>query len=145
MIIKISKSLLLINIKKSFYFIVFFAIPLKEFAQQPRWTPKHFVSNYDTSEFRPIIPKNDGSLKTYILSNVQIMDIDADSTTYTMSNTTALVCYEGMKVHGKRNGVFSVYVIDSSDHSKRYKIWEQTYQNDKLNGEWKVFTLHGTL
>jgi antitoxin component YwqK of YwqJK toxin-antitoxin module len=35
-------------------------------------------------------------------------------------------------------------VIDSLDHSKRYKIWEQTYSNDKLNGQWKTHTLRGT-
>jgi len=115
------------------------------FGQQPKWTQKHFVSSFDTSEFKITNPKNNGFLRTYILSQPQIVDIDDDSTTYIKGSVTALLCFEGQKINHKRNGIFNVYLIDSADHSKRYKIWEQEYSNDKLNGKWKVFTLHGTL
>ena len=115
------------------------------FGQQPKWTQKHFVSFFDTSAFKITNPENDGLLRTYILTQPQIVDIDDDSTTYIKGSVTALLCFEGQKINHKRNGIFNVYLIDSTDHSKRYKIWQQEYLNDKLNGKWKVFTLHGTI
>jgi antitoxin component YwqK of YwqJK toxin-antitoxin module len=36
-------------------------------------------------------------------------------------------------------------VIDHANHSLRYKIWEQTYLNNRLNGQWRMYALNGQL
>lgn len=113
--------------------------------QQPKYTFRKFAANFDTTEFKPVIPKKDGPLKTYISTDIQILDIDDNNTTYILGNVTALLCFEGQYKNGMRDGLFNVYVIDSLNHSKRYRIWQQTYSNDKLNGPWLTYTLRGTL
>ncbi len=121
------------------------ALSINVFGQQPKYTFKKFVSTLDTTVFKPVIPKKDGPLKTFITTGIQIMDIDDDNTTYVLGNVTALLCIEGQYKNGERDGKFNVYVIDSLDHSKRFRIWQQTYSKDKLNGQWLTYTLKGTL
>lgn len=55
------------------------------------------------------------------------------------------MCLEGTVWQGKRKGFFDAYYIDSLDHSKRYKVWEKFYDNDKINGPMTVYTLRGTV
>jgi antitoxin component YwqK of YwqJK toxin-antitoxin module len=113
--------------------------------QQPKYTFKSFVHEQDTAEFKISYPSNKGIVRTYVKGGAQIFDLDDDSTTYVMSEVGALLCFEGQERNKKREGIFKVYVIDSADHSKRYKIWEQTFVNDKLNGQWRTYTLRGSL
>jgi antitoxin component YwqK of YwqJK toxin-antitoxin module len=128
-----------------YFLFCFSALAIAAFGQQPKYTVKHFVSIYDTTEFKPVIPKKDGFIRTYIPSNIQIFDIDDDNKTLIMAGVSALVCFEGQQKNGKKEGVFNIFIVDSIDHLKRYKIWEQTYSNDKLNGQWRTYTLQGTL
>lgn len=114
-------------------------------AQQPAYTIKKFVSKMDTSEFKDIVPVRNGSSRTYLSINPEIFDIDDARSTYIFGVVRALVCVEGPFKNGTKNGLFTFYVIDSLDHSKRYKIWEQDITNDKINGQWKTFTLDGNL
>ena len=95
---------------------------LSSFGQQPRYTFKSFVRDNDTAEFKVTYPKSDGFIRTYIVAHPQIWDIDDDSTTFIMGGEKVLLCIEGQQKKGKKEGVFNVYLIDSSDHSKRYKI-----------------------
>lgn len=113
--------------------------------QQPDYTFKHFVTKLDTSEFKILNPKNVGVMRTYIESGAEIWDLDDANKTYIRGNQPVLLCIEGQKRNNKKEGVFSFYVIDSLDHSKRYKLWEEEYSNDKLNGQWRTYTLKGTL
>jgi len=113
-------------------------------AQQPRYTFRKFVTALDTTEFKIIHPK-DGLNRTYIPAHPEIWDIDDDSTTYIRGGQNALLCIEGYCKNNKKDGLFTTFLIDSTDHSRRYKIWEQNYSNDKLNGQWKIYTLHGTI
>jgi len=115
------------------------------FGQQPKYTFKKFVRTDDTLEFKRTYPARNGIEKTYIMANPEVWDRDDDSTTYIKGGQNALLCFEGNLKDNKREGIFKVYLIDSVDHSKRYKIWEQTFSNDKLNGQWRIYTLHGTL
>ncbi|MDA3613782.1 toxin-antitoxin system YwqK family antitoxin [Polluticaenibacter yanchengensis] len=126
-------------------FISFFSLVLTLSAQQPKYTAKQFVSSDDEKQFVRVIPEKDGFMKSYILLTPEIWDVDDDNTTYVVGGKKALVCIEGQVKSGKREGVFSSYILDSIDHTKRYKIWEQTYVNDKLNGEWRTFSLKGNL
>lgn len=115
-------------------------------SQQPNYTFKHFVRKLDTSEFKTVYPKNtDGNIRTYVETGVEIWDLDDDNRTYVRGSQPVLLCIEGQKRKGVREGVFSFYLIDSLDHSKKYKIWEEEYVHDKLNGQWKTYTLKGTL
>ena len=41
--------------------------------------------------------------------------------------------------------VFLIFFLLIVNHSRRYKIWEQSYANDKLNGEWRTYNLRGTV
>jgi len=112
-------------------------------AQQPRYTPKEFVKNIDTTEFKYINSQANGVCRTYILASITIWDLDDDSTTYITGNDSALICIEGQMKNSKREGVFNYYLIDKYDHSKNYKVYEQTFQDDKLNGQWRTFNLRG--
>lgn len=114
-------------------------------SQQPKYTAKYFVSADDPKEFVRIIPAKDGFCRTYILANPPIWDLDDNRSTYIKGGQAALLCVEGQYKAGLRDGVFTFYLIDSLDHTKRYKIWEQTFLKDKLNGEWRTFSLAGTL
>lgn len=99
----------------------------------------------DTTKFKVIVPGADGFVRTYLSIHPAFWDLDDDSSTYIRGGANALVCIEGSYKNSKREGVFNAYLIDSFDHAKRYKIWEQTYANDKLNGQWRTYTLRGTL
>ena len=124
--------------------ILFSFCSLFAIGQQPRYTFKHFVHTKDTSEFKDIFPK-DGFYRKYILESPEIWDIDDDNTTFIRGGVNALLCFEGQQKNNKKEGLSTIYLIDSTDHNKRYKIWEQTYSNDQLNGEWRTYTLRGTL
>jgi antitoxin component YwqK of YwqJK toxin-antitoxin module len=107
--------------------------------------PRRFVRNEDTTEFKDVRPAGSGFVRTYETTVLQVYDLDADSTTYTMNRQQALLCSEGQLHDNKREGVFTTYLIDNADHSRRYKVWERTFANNKLNGQWRVFTLRGGL
>lgn len=115
------------------------------FAQQPAYTPKHFVRVYNDKEFKSSAQVRDGLLKTYIIAPITIFDVDDNETTHIRSTTRAMVLIESEMKNGKREGITRQFVVDSADHSKRYLIYEQSYGNDKLNGVWKLFNLKGTL
>ncbi len=126
-------------------FLWVFSFSLTVLSQQPKYTVKHFVSYDDPKEFVRVVPKKDGFVRTYLLISPEIWDVDDNNTTYIKWGRKALVCIEGQYKNGKREGVFPAYIIDSLDHKKRYKIWEQTYSDNKLNGEWRTFSLNGNL
>jgi antitoxin component YwqK of YwqJK toxin-antitoxin module len=113
--------------------------------QQPGATFHKFVRDEDTTEFKGVKPSGDGFSRDYVSTVLQVYDLDDDSTTYMMNRQQALLCSEGQLKNNKREGLFSFYLIDNNDHSKRYKVWEQSFVNDKLNGQWRVFTLRGGL
>lgn len=132
---------------KKIIFLSFIAFCFKTVSsQQPNYTFKHFVRYADTSEFKSVHPKGkNGLIRTYIESKVEIWDIDDDNTTYVKGTKPVLLCIEGQQKNGNREGVFSFYLVDSLDHSRRYKIMDQEFAHDKLNGQWKTYTLKGAL
>ncbi len=113
-------------------------------AQQPNYTHKYFITTFDSTRLPGIVVSKNGFNRTYVLTNPQIWDLDDDSTTYIRGSDKALLCIEGVYKNEKREGVFSFYIIDSLDF-KRYKIWQQTFKNNRLNGEWRTYTLRGGL
>jgi antitoxin component YwqK of YwqJK toxin-antitoxin module len=104
-----------------------------------------FVNDEDAVGLKAVKPDGDGFIRTYELMPVQVYDLDADSTTYVMNRQMALLCVEGQLTNNKREGVFSFYLTDKEDQKKRYKVWEQTFSNNKLNGQWRTYTLRGGL
>ena len=124
--------------KKAVPIIILTLIQVYAFTQEPKYTKKYFVSHHDTAEFKPIVPKKDGFVRTFIIADPLIWDTDDNNTTHvTGSAVHALICIEGQYKNSERDGVFTFRIIDSFDHSKRYKIWEQTFLNNKLNGNGK--------
>lgn len=114
-------------------------------SQQPKYTTKHFVNYQDTIEFKVVYPASDGLISTYILTEVEIWDVDDENKTHVRGSGPWLLHINGPLVKNQRHGLFTTYVIDSADHSKEYKIYEQDYKNDRLTGEWRVYNLKGTL
>ena len=114
-------------------------------AQQPSYTRKNFVAHDDPKQFVRVIPEKNGFMRTYLLITPEIWDLDDNERTYVKGGQQALVCIEGQYKDGQRDGVYTAYLLDSADHKKRYKIWEQTYAGNKLNGQWRTYTLKGGL
>ena len=111
-----------------------------------RSSGNHFVKIDDTVEFKRINPQSDGFGRFYFYSRTAFYyDRNDDDTTIIRINHPALLCVEGQVKHYKREGIFNYYLIDSLDHRKRYRIWEQSFVNDKLNGRWNCYTLEGAL
>src|SRR6185436_4826346 len=131
--------------KLLFLLIAVVAFSAKSIAQQPRYTKKRFVDYDDPKEFVRVVPEKNGLLRTYLLISPEIWDLDDEQSTYVKGGQQALVCIEGQRKNGRREGIYTAYLLDSADHKKRYKIWEQTYTGDKLNGQWKTYTLKGGL
>lgn len=130
--------------KKISIVILITTLSLHGLTQQPKYTRKYFVSYQDTNSFKPIVPKKNGFVRTFIISSPEIWDTDDANTTHVKGSVqTALICIEGNYENGKRNGLFTFFLIDSFDHLKRYKLYEQDYVNNKLTGLWKHFNLKG--
>ncbi|TCZ73630.1 toxin-antitoxin system YwqK family antitoxin [Flaviaesturariibacter aridisoli] len=111
----------------------------------PRYTPKHFVRRYDSLAF-PRLRATDGPVRTYLELAPDIWDVDDDNSTHIRGGARqALVQVDGTMRNNKREGVFTFSLIDSADHSKRFKIWEQEFAGDKLNGQYRTYNLKGTL
>lgn len=114
-------------------------------AQEPSYTEKHFVTEFDTLAFkRPGQVKN-GIDTSYLTTLVSFYDVDDNNTTHIRGNVQALLYVESQMKGGKKQGISRQFLIDSADHAKHYLIAEQTYQDDKLNGKWSVYNLKGTL
>lgn len=106
---------------------------------------------------KSLLTVNDGSLKdinadrkngpaiNYLRVVTTIQDISDDESSFIKISGPFLLCFEGTWKNRKKEGQFKTYAIDSINRSVRYKIWEQQYKNDRLNGEWRYFTLRGTL
>lgn len=113
-------------------------------AQQPRYAKKHLVGELNPAEFKDINP-TDGFSRKYIVSSPVVFDIDDDQITRIKITGRTLICAEGNMKSGLKNGKFTFYVMDSVDHTKRYKIYEQDLVNNTLEGQWKTFDLSGRL
>ena len=121
-------------------------LTLPVLGQQPKYTYKYFAGEEDTAKFQRLAPKESGLHRTYLIFSPEIWDLDDNQTTFIRGGgARKLVFFEGQKKNGKRNGVYVVYLVGSTDHSRKYKIWEQEYKDDKLNGQWRIYTLKGTL
>jgi len=131
--------------KNIFSSLIFFLACLIANAQQPKYTPKHFVTILDTNEFKITMPKEQGEGHTFVKTRPPLFDVDDDNTTAITFDQEVVVMIEGTILNGKKNGIFTTYLIDSFDHKKLYKIWEQSYKNDSLNGVWKTYNLKGNL
>lgn len=105
----------------------------------------HLVTVLDTAEFKPELASGNGFERTYILADADISYIGSVSKKRQYVSEKLVICLEGTLVNGKGNGVFTSYVIDSINHSRRYKISEQDYKNDTIDGHWKAFDIGGTL
>ncbi|AYB33539.1 toxin-antitoxin system YwqK family antitoxin [Chryseolinea soli] len=125
--------------------VIFLLTSASVMAQSPRYATKHLLSTNDGTFKDFNAAKKNGKVVSYLETNAVLWDIDDDNTTVIKISGPTLLCFEGTWKNGKKEGQVNVYVIDSVNRQRRYKIWEQQYQNDHLNGEWREYTLRGTL
>ncbi len=104
---------------------------------------KSFVRNINVREFKNVDPAGDGFTRLYTVGGAEVYDIDENKVV--KNNITALLCLEGNKKNGLKDGSFSQYLIDSADHTKKYKIRELVYNNGKLDGKCKTFAITGLM
>lgn len=110
---------------------------------QIKYTRKSFIANEDTTKFKDSPNREQGLTRTYFAMTLSFFDVDDSRKYVTNVRQIALACVEGYYINGKRSGTFSHYIMDSLNPNKRFKIWEQTYNNGKLHGISKAFTLEG--
>src|SRR5687768_8580783 len=112
-------------------------------SQKPKYTPKKFKSVHDESLMKTIDAPKNGFSRSYYINEPDIWDVDDNETTHVRGNTGPMVVYaEGNYVNGKREGIFRFFIIDSPSYNL-YKIYEQTFINDEIDGLWKTFNLKG--
>jgi antitoxin component YwqK of YwqJK toxin-antitoxin module len=126
--------------------IIFSLVLFSLSAQNPRYTVKHLVQSKEAGTFNNTNHlEQDGPVQSYVEALATIWDVDDDDTTFVTWSEKLLLCFEGSLKNKKKEGIFKVYVIDHANHSLRYKIWEQTYLNNRLNGQWRMYALNGQL
>lgn len=115
------------------------------FAQQPPYKPKLLRTENAPGLIKIDTPEN-GIGRTYILGDITLRDVDDKKETHIKwTYKKLLLVVEGPYKNGKREGVFVFSAIDSLNPMKTYRIYEQPFKNDQLNGVWKTFNLEGTL
>lgn len=72
--------------------------------QVPSYTLKKFVAVDDTVEFRRTAHVENGPVKSYILTEPEIWDVDDRGTTHVRGGAHALLVVEGENRKGKREG-----------------------------------------
>lgn len=109
------------------------------------YTRKSFVVREDTARFKDIGDRINGLSRYHFTMNVNFYDLDNSKKYIADVNQDALVAIEGYFQNKQKNGLFTIFIMDSLNPNIRYKIWEETYRNDKLNGSVKAYTLQGKL
>lgn len=127
------------------YLLIGLVIYINSFAQQPPYTPK-LLRTTDAAGLIKIDTPANGIGRTFITGDVTLWDIDDNNATHIKwTYKNLLMAVEGPYKNRKREGVFVFSVIDSLNPKKTYRIYEQTFKNDQLNGVWKTYNLQGTL
>lgn len=103
------------------------------------------VRDWDSTTYKNIKPGKNGFTRLYQVNDPDISFISGISKTRIGLPGSVLIYEEGNLVNGKRTGLFTTYVIDNNDHHKKYKIHEQDFKNDLVDGHWKAYDLGGTL
>jgi len=102
------------------------------------------VRDLDTTVFKTIMPEKNGFTRAYLVADPGISFITSTKSRMDVPGSV-LICVEGNLLNGQRTGLFTSYVIDNVDHNKRYKIDEQDFKNNLIDGHWKSFDLDGNL
>lgn len=109
---------------------------------QREYIAKALVTSRDTIEFKN--SRTSTAISVYGLADIRVYDVHATKLGHITNDMKCLLNVTGPLVNGKKDGTFITYVIDSADHSKRYKVFEQEYKQGVLEGEWRTFNLQGT-
>ena len=113
--------------------------------QTPNYAKKRFISILDTTQFRSKPCGSKGRMVAHLISEPIIWDVDDQRTTHIRGGAKALLTVEGRCIDHKRAGKFNWFLNDSLIPGKRYRIWEQEYSKDSLDGEWRIYNLAGTV
>jgi antitoxin component YwqK of YwqJK toxin-antitoxin module len=132
-------------------FLMFVLLCLGSVAHAQQSTPAangtmpDLVRDRDSTTFKNITPGKNGFTRLYQVVDPDVSFISGVSKTRIPLPGSVLICEEGNLVNGQRTGLFTTYVTDNTNHSKKYKIHEQNFKSGLLDGHWKAFDLGGTL
>lgn len=129
--------------KSTASFVVLLLLSTAVCAQQPPHTKKLFRTTYQSDLFKTTPILDEGIGVTYLETEITLWDVDDNNTTHIQWDYKTVIKVEGPYKNGKRNGVFTYYVIDSLNKNKLYKIYEQHFVNDSLDGVWTTYNLKG--
>lgn len=104
---------------------------------------KILQKDHDTAMLLPHTAAN-GYTYSYIKEAPVLWYMD-DRSNFKKFTDSFLIKVEGKTVNAKRQGVFTFYLIDKSNPSTTYKLYEQSFKNDKLHGVWNSYSLDGKL
>ena len=122
------------------YLLIALVTCISSFAQQPPYTPKLLRTTWAPGIVKIDTPEN-GIGRTYAITEATLWDVDNNNATHIKWNYKILITMEGPYKNGKREGIFVYRVVDSLNPAKTYPIYEQTFKNDQLNGEKKLYYL----
>lgn len=97
------------------------------------------VKVYDTTKYK-FIPNSDNASFSCFLADITVMVRKGEQNIPEQGKF--LLCIKGHFVNDQKEGKFITYVFDDKNY---YKIWEQDYLDNKLNGLWKTYNLSGNL
>lgn len=113
-------------------------------AQEPNYTPKTYLSEGDPEVLASKFSLESGQSTHFFSASVEILDVDDDRTTHVKTKANLLLCQIGNFSTSTKEGKYETYAFLKSGPSP-FKIWEQNFVNDELDGAWKVFNAEGTL
>ena len=130
---------------KSIYIFCFFLILVTQTYSQTEeiWKNK-LQATYDSTKFIPKIQQNGYSF-SFIEARPTLWYAENTNELYNSFTANFLIKVEGNMVDGQRQGVFTYSLIDKIEPSKNYKLYEQTFKDDELNGIWKSYSLNEKL
>ncbi len=113
-------------------------------AQQPNYTPKTYLSDGEPDILAKELSIENGQSTRFFSASVEILDVDDDRTTHVKTKANLLLCQVGDFSTSTKEGKYDTYAFLESG-PRPFKIWEQSFVDDELDGTWKVFNVEGTL
>lgn len=113
------------------------------YAQSAADWKNRFQKDYDTVKFLSRIVSN-GISYSYIKAAPVLWYSDT-GLHFKKFTDSFLVKVEGEMVNTQRQGVFTYSLIDRTNRTKTYRLYEQSFKNDKLDGAWRSYSLDGKL
>lgn len=128
-------------ISKTALFILLILFQVLEIDAQINSLNNEFVDVLDTALCKPTNVVNNGFVRSCFVQPVSINAFKGLDNAVELKGNY-LICIEGRIIDSKKNGVFKTYIFKKNTHGK-LKIWDQTYEEDVLSGNWIEYSIEG--